>query len=69
MLLRLLLVAVLTCALLPYSSMAIKPRKVHVHLEGNRRRCFMEEMTAGTVLMSTYLLYILLYINTPTIIR
>jgi hypothetical protein len=33
-------------------------RKVYVHLEGNRRKCFLEEMSTGTVLMSTHIVSI-----------
>lgn len=33
-------------------------RRVSVNLDGNRRKCFLEEMTAGTVLMSTIVILI-----------
>lgn len=29
-----------------------KRENVYVHLEGNRRKCFMEEMSMGSVVMS-----------------
>lgn len=48
------MVPVLIIAFAVFTVCLAKQDKVAVHLEANRRKCFMEEMTAGTVLMSIH---------------